>query len=76
MMGPAAFKVTQLKADRRDREPFRTPVPSAPDPRVGPAGDGIRGEAVPAAGNSINIKFKGFFVFTARPGWPPHAIRG
>ncbi|GAA3564257.1 hypothetical protein GCM10022419_051170 [Nonomuraea rosea] len=46
----AAFEVTHMKADRRDREPFRTPVPSAPDPRVGPAGDGIRGEAVPAAG--------------------------
>ncbi|SDK15444.1 hypothetical protein SAMN05421869_114104 [Nonomuraea jiangxiensis] len=44
-----------MKADRRDREPFRTPVPSAPDPRVGPAGDGIRGEAVPAAGHHINL---------------------
>ncbi|GAA1665615.1 hypothetical protein GCM10009733_074070 [Nonomuraea maheshkhaliensis] len=42
-----------MKADRRDREPFRTPVPSAPDPRVGPAGDGIRGEAVPAAGHHV-----------------------
>ncbi|GAA2849535.1 hypothetical protein GCM10010517_06900 [Streptosporangium fragile] len=51
MMSPAAFK-TQGEADRRDREPFRTPVLSAPDPRVGPSGDGIRGEAVPAVGLS------------------------
>ncbi|MBB6475897.1 hypothetical protein BJ992_005328 [Sphaerisporangium rubeum] len=50
MMSSAAFMVTQGKADRRDREPFRAPVPSAPDPRVGPARDGIRGEAVPRLG--------------------------
>ncbi|RVX44230.1 hypothetical protein EDD27_6956 [Nonomuraea polychroma] len=53
----AAFEVTHMKADRRDREPFRTPVPSAPDPRVGPAGDGIRGEAVPAAGAFLFSSF-------------------
>ncbi len=45
-----------MEADRRDREPFRTPGPSAPDPRVGPAGDGIRGEAVPAAGPNTHVR--------------------
>lgn len=50
MMSSAAFEMTQGEAGRRDREPFRTPAPSAPDPRVGPAGDGIRGEAVPRLG--------------------------